>query len=103
MMRMRLKTIKTDTNTETNNLHLVLKHQWYNLIESGEKTSEYREIKPYWENRFKKHYDTVTFQKGYTKNPPTMVFEIISIEKTSEKNDLNLDEVYEIKLGKRLK
>lgn len=31
-------------------LHLVLKHKWYNKIESGEKTSEYRECKPYWNN-----------------------------------------------------
>lgn len=99
MMRLRLKTIK---KPELSNLHLVLKAKWYNLIESGEKTSEYREVKPYWDNRLNKHYDTVTFQKGYNKNPPKMTFEIISIEKTSAPNDLELEEVYEIKLGKRL-
>lgn len=32
-------------------LHLVLKSQWYDLIASGIKTEEYREIKPYWEKR----------------------------------------------------
>lgn len=32
-------------------LHLSLKKEWYNLIESGEKTEEYREIKPYWLKR----------------------------------------------------
>lgn len=37
---------------ETNNiLHLVLKSQWYDMIDSGIKTEEYREIKPYWEMR----------------------------------------------------
>lgn len=42
-------------------------HKWYDLIESGEKTSEYREMKPYWVKRLEgKHYDTVTFQRGYT-------------------------------------
>lgn len=28
-------------------LHLPLKAQWYEMIERGEKTEEYREIKPY--------------------------------------------------------
>lgn len=32
-------------------LHLVLKHKWYDMIASGEKKEEYREIKPYWANR----------------------------------------------------
>ena len=34
-----------------NVLDLVLKKKWYDMIESGEKTEEYREIKPYWEKR----------------------------------------------------
>lgn len=32
-------------------LHLVLKSHWYDLIASGIKTEEYREIKPYWQKR----------------------------------------------------
>lgn len=32
-------------------LHLVLKRKWYDMINSGIKTEEYREIKPYWEKR----------------------------------------------------
>ena len=32
-------------------LHLPLKAQWYEMIESGVKTEEYREIKPYWLKR----------------------------------------------------
>ncbi len=32
-------------------LHLVLKRRWYEMIERGEKTEEYREIKPYWTKR----------------------------------------------------
>lgn len=32
-------------------LDLVLKGRWYDMIESGEKPEEYREIKPYWEKR----------------------------------------------------
>lgn len=34
-----------------NILYLTLKTEWYNLIESGIKTEEYREIKPYWIKR----------------------------------------------------
>lgn len=29
-----------------------LKKQWYEKIKSGEKTIEYREVKPYWTTRF---------------------------------------------------
>ena len=38
---------------ESNNktLTLPLKKKWYDMIESGVKTEEYREIKPYWCNR----------------------------------------------------
>ena len=32
-------------------LDLILKHKWYDMIASGEKREEYREIKPYWEKR----------------------------------------------------
>lgn len=32
-------------------LHLVLTAKWYDMIASGEKKEEYREIKPYWVNR----------------------------------------------------
>lgn len=32
-------------------LDLPLKWKWYDMIESGEKLEEYREIKPYWEKR----------------------------------------------------
>ncbi len=28
-----------------------LKKEWYEKIKSGEKTIEYREVKPYWEKR----------------------------------------------------
>lgn len=33
-------------------LDLVLKRKWFDMIASGEKTEEYREIKPYWICRF---------------------------------------------------
>lgn len=33
-------------------LHLTLKKKWFDMIASGEKKEEYREIKPYWIARF---------------------------------------------------
>jgi hypothetical protein len=32
-------------------LHLTLKKKWFDMIASGEKTEEYREIKAYWASR----------------------------------------------------
>lgn len=33
-----------------------LKKEWFEKIKSGEKTHEYREVKPYWINRFKNYF-----------------------------------------------
>jgi hypothetical protein len=38
-------------------LQLPLKKEWYEMIESGVKTEEYREIKPHWIRRFFRHPD----------------------------------------------
>ena len=35
-------------------LTLPIKKKWFDMIKSGEKKEEYREIKPYWTNRFDK-------------------------------------------------
>lgn len=113
-------------------LHLPLKKEWYNMIESGAKTEEYREIKPYWEKRLlnyaeiKKNIDWITFRRvvlgkwtdvsehfpkgythvkfsyGYTKR--TMTFEIkdISIGKGNPEWGAPEEDVFIIKLGNRL-
>ena len=91
---------------QTKTLHLVLKSKWFDKIASGEKTSEYRECKPYWNKRFavcllKNVFVRVIFHRGYTSE--TMEFEIIDISITRAPNDLELDECWEIKLGKRIK
>jgi len=64
-------------------LILPIKKQWYDLILSGEKKEEYREIKPYYETRFK-HCGLldsfgnptgarliVAFRNGYSAKSPT--------------------------------
>lgn len=99
-------------------LHLVLTGKWYDKIASGEKTSEYRECKPYWNKRFIERieyttglvyipplvftvkYDSVVFHRGYTNK--TMEFQIDSIWVTTKPNDLGLDKCWEIKLGQRI-
>lgn len=87
-------------------LYLTLKYEWFNKIKSGEKTIEYREIKPYFNKKFgqtlENKYKIVRFQRGYSKDAETMFFAIERIFQTSEKNDLNLPRCWAIKLGNRL-
>ncbi len=42
----------------------ILKKEWYEKIKSGEKTIEYREVKPYWINRIAKEYENELFEDG---------------------------------------
>ena len=78
-------------------IHLVLKHKWYDMIESGEKPEEYRDGTPYWAKRLLgcptfvaqparaglcvflpiEEGTTVTFHRGYTST--TMTFEVDSL------------------------
>ena len=71
-------------------LDLPLKGEWYEMIESGIKTEEYREIKTYWCKRLLRYQDTiedsvdfrddythVRFRYGYTNR--TMLREIESM------------------------
>ena len=87
-----------------NCLHLVLKHKWFEKIASGEKNIEYRECKAYWNNRFqavvngkKTMWDFVIFHDGYTNR--IIKRKLVGINITRNKNDLNLPEVWELKLG----
>ena len=73
-----------------NTLKLVLKKKWFDMIASGEKKEEYRELTEYWESRlvthpnwtdmaFFKEFDAVTFYLGYTKDRPSMTFKVKDI------------------------
>ena len=102
-------------------LHLVLKRKWYDMIDSGIKTEEYREIKPYWEKRlldykslsdiddaphhFPRGYKKVVFCLGYQRNAPSMAFEVRDICFGKGKPEWGAPtdkEVFIIKLGKRI-
>lgn len=77
-----------------NDLVLTLKKKWFDLILSGVKKEEYREIKPYWGKRFShyfgQHYDfstdkntivwntqkkTIVFRNGYGNDKPEFLAE----------------------------
>ena len=63
-------------------LVLPIKRKWFDMILAGEKTEEYREIKPYWTKRFQtigllddsgkptNNKALVTFRNGYGKDVP---------------------------------
>lgn len=102
-------------------LHLTLKKKWFDMILSGEKKEEYREMKDYWVNRFCNHdidrdflhlalspckFDVVLFSNGYAKNRPQVLVELLSIETGNAKpewSDNWAGEVFIIKLGNIIK
>ena len=98
-------------------LRLTLKKKWYDMILSGEKKEEYREVKRYWIQRlcnevdyeiggawegvFKK-FNQVEFKNGYSKDAPTMVVEFKGLrigEAKPEWSDNWQGEVFAILLG----
>lgn len=106
-------------------LDLVLKHKWYDMIDSGEKGEEYRELKQYYARRILECYGWydwcrtgckgcsvrhnnlskvthVRFHRGYTST--TMTFEIkgLSIGKGNPEWGAPDHETFIIKLGKKL-
>ncbi len=63
-----------------NTLHLTLKKKWFDMIFSGEKKEEYRDIKPYYNLRLLgKEYDSVIFRNGYARDAPSLTIELKSI------------------------
>lgn len=69
-----------------NTLHLTIKKKWFDMILSGKKTEEYRDIKPYWANRFySKKYHYITFRNGYAANAPQFTIELKSITQSTGK------------------
>ena len=110
-------------------LDLVLKEKWFDMIAGGEKTEEYRMIKPYWCHRLSicemnlcwiraeggscryanilqvmnpQKYTHVRFRNGYTKR--SMLFELKEITIGTGNPDWGAPpyEVFIIKLGKLL-
>lgn len=106
-------------SSEDGILHCVLKKEWFDKIKSGEKTHEYREVKPSWESRILEKegrelwghkircakVNKVRFSLGMTKAPDkVMLFEILGIFVVDGlETDLKIDKkVFDIALGRRL-
>lgn len=58
-------------------LTLPIKKKWFDMIKSGEKKEEYREIKPYYTSILDNKYRygdkfEVIFRNGYSKNSPSI-------------------------------
>lgn len=93
-------------------LHLVLKQKWYDMIASGEKKEEYREVKPYWDKRLMwasvgvwsyKVYDLVCFSCGYTQKRMTFKAGRITIGYGKPEWGAPKDKrVFIIRLGERI-
>ena len=115
--------------TENKTLKLVLVKKWFDMIKSGKKKEEYREIKPYWVTRICekqplsvidggdirsthdnisyviKRFDFVKFKNGYRKDAPTVTFKIDDIEINTGRSEWGAvdDQIYfVIKLGKQI-
>ena len=104
-------------------LHLVLKGKWYDMIESGKKTEEYREPKLYWIKRILDgssakrpelapvssrlslwtKYERVCFHRGYTSQTMTFKIKGVSVGMGNVAFGAPVDKaVIIIKLGNRI-
>jgi len=76
-----------------NALHLTINKKWFDMILSGKKTEEYREIKPYYNLRLiGKEYDTVVFRNGYASNAPQFTIELKSITPSTGRPEWGAEE-----------
>jgi hypothetical protein len=108
-------------------LHLTLKKKWFDMIASGEKKEEYRDLKVYWANRLAsrimcdavggwlhnidsnisfKHFDLVHFARGghFHDSIPQITVECLGVAIGKGKPEWGAegDEYFVIKLGKVL-
>jgi hypothetical protein len=91
-------------------LDLVLKAKWFDMIESGEKKEEYREIKPFWIRRLcgpygYRQYEQIRFSLGYAKNRKQMTFNCDEIKvgpARPEWSDNWQGDVFVVSIGKRI-
>lgn len=94
-------------------LHLTLKKKWFDMILSGIKKEEYREIKPYWIKRLVanpllsgivyKRFTHVTFKNGYNKNSREILVEVEDIRTSKGRIEWGATEgvkCFVIELGK---
>lgn len=70
----------------SNVLVLSVRKKWFDLIKSGEKKEEYRELSMYWRKRlgqkagYYKGHKFIEFRNGYGRNVPNFKVELLGIE-----------------------
>lgn len=99
-------------------IHLVLTFEWYDMIDSGEKREEYREIKDYYKRLFLRNYEyvkdskcqwlflyrnirSVIFHRGYTNTTMRWHVPYIGVGYGKPKWGAPYHPVFVIGLGKR--
>ena len=56
-------------------LHVHVKYVYFNQVKNKEKDEEYREIKPYWNEKLNKDYDEIHYHAGYNHDKDsTLIF-----------------------------
>ena len=87
-----------------NTLHLTIKKKWFDMILSGEKIEEYRDIKPYYNIRLiGREYDSVVFRNGYARDAPSLTIELKTIRFGTGKPEWGAEEgktYFVLSLGK---
>lgn len=85
-------------------LYLTLKKKWFDMILSGEKKEEYREIKLYWYRRFLRKYNIIRFKNGYKKKAPYFFIKLneIYVGIGAKRWGAPKEKVYILSLGKIL-
>ena len=87
-----------------NTLHLTIKKQWFDMILSGVKTEEYRDIKPYYNLRLiGREYESVVFRNGYARDAPILTVELKTIRFGTGKPEWGAEEgktYFVLSLGK---
>jgi hypothetical protein len=73
-------------NKQISVLTMTLNSEWYDMIWSGYKFEEYRELKPFWNTRLEgRNYTEVEFINGYHKGARRMRWTIREIVKDKSK------------------
>ena len=106
-------------------LKFTLDKEWFDMILSGEKKEEYREIKQHWTSRLyvrkkenndisyneKKNFEFIEFRNGYGADKPFAIFEFKGLSKGKPKakwsgqkfpKDKKDDDLYIIHIGKEI-
>jgi len=98
---------KPNVSGSCGTLHLNLYYKWFDMILSGVKKEEYREMKSFWHKRFLagKGFQTITFSNGYGKQRKQFVIECLGVQSSLGIVEWGAPEgvcVYILKLGQIL-